>query len=200
MTQTDFDGFVVEFSRLSSALERYKRTPGESAAKADAYFHVLKPFPLSLVIAKADTWLKTESKFPTPAQWAGTIVRKAVELPILTDSQAREQIRAEGLFYEDLPCRCAPCLEAGVNEKPLRFVPMEDASGAVVRAKIGERVVVTGRWIHGWELFRWYDARANFYNHCVELGFRGDVLKPKKERQNFMQRMAAIFSPKVEQP
>jgi hypothetical protein len=187
----------LDFTRLMKRLAvifRLRAEEGDFAALAGSYFRALQRFELRDLERGADAWIQTQQRFPKPAEWRGAIPARTVEVPFLSDDQAREQLRAEGLGYEDAPCRCPDCLAAGVNEKPLRFVPEER------QGKIGERIVTVGHWAHGFELFRWYDARANFYNHCVELGLRGDVLIPKAKRQNFAQRMAAIFSPKDVQP
>jgi hypothetical protein len=196
MIQQDFDAFSREYRRLSAALERYKQSPVELASKADAYFHVLKKYPLTAVIAKADQWLEREAKFPKPAEWAAVIVRRAVELPVLSQDDAKDYRRAELLGWEDTPCGCSDCLKAGVHEKPLRFVPIEGRDGAYRKATdpLLNRTVTAGHWAHGFELFRWYDARASFYNRCLELGLRGDVLKPTKApKRPFSELMKLIF-------
>lgn len=197
MTQTDFEAFALEYKRLSAALERYKQGPAELATKTDAYFHVLKKFPLSDVIAKADTWLQSESKMPKPAEWAGVVVRRqGPEPPTMSESQAREYRAAELAGYELPPCTCGLCKEAGVSEKPLRFVPQDPP--VKVWDPLLNRLVTAGHWAHGWELFRWYQARADFYNRCVELGLRGErVLQPKAKR-DFKARLAALFPEKTQ--
>jgi hypothetical protein len=189
MTQADFDSFGLEFRRLSAALEKYKQSPAEITQKIDAYFHVLKGLPLSDVIAKADTWLSTQVKMPKPAEWAAVVVRKVVDLPVLLEREAREWRKAEQQRWEDAPCGCQSCVEAGVSEKPLRFVPEERQA----IEPLSKRVVTAGKWAHGWDLFRWYQARADFYNRCLELGLRGErVLQPRAKR-SFEDRLAAIF-------
>jgi hypothetical protein len=196
-----YQTFVVEFRRVSAALESYKRSPDELTAKADAYFHVLKRFDLPEVIAKADAWLQTETKMPKPAEWAGIVPRRPqVELSVMTDAESRDYRRAETLGFEDIPCACALCVQADVTEKPIRFVPDLDYQDRdrLVKDPLMNRVVCAGHWAHGAELARWYRARADFYNRCVELGLRGDVLKPKeKPRATFKQRMDAIFGTHV---
>lgn len=167
MTDQDYESFRREYLRLSAALERFKQSSEEQSRRLDAYFHALKAFPLGDVIAKADTWLAKETKFPKPAEWAGVIVRKVAPLPAMSDADARDYIRAEGLRYEDTPCWCPECVTAEVSEKPLRFVPLEPEQ----RKRLGDRIVVAGRWAHGFELFRWYRSRADYYNAMAEKGF-----------------------------
>lgn len=197
MTDRDFPAFVNEFKRLAAALDSYKRTPEEVSAKADAYFHVLKKYPLADVIAKADAWLQTETKMPKPAEWAGiTPKRPPVELRVLTDADARTYRRAESLGYEDEPCACALCVHAGVHEKPLRFVPEFDADDVSVKVKdpIGDRVVIAGHWAHGRELFAYYDARANFWNRMYQLGLVNAHERQKAEREPLWKRLELLFS------
>jgi hypothetical protein len=189
MTQADFDAFGVEFRRLSAALEKYKQSPAEITQKIDAYFHVLKAFPLSDVIAKADTWLQTQVKMPKPAEWAAVVVRRLAEIPPMGEREAREWRAAEQQRWQAEPCGCQSCVEAGVNDKPLRFVPEERQA----TEPLSQRVVTAGHWAHGWELFRWYQARADFYNRCLELGLRWErVLQPRVKR-SFEDRLAEIF-------
>ena len=180
MMQSDYDTFSTEFRRLSAALERYKPSPAEVSVKTDVYFHALKRFPITDVIAKADTWLATESKFPKPAEWAGVrVVKPAADLAVMSDEDSREHRRAELQGYEDLPCVCRECVAAGIDQKPLRYVPefLDDDTTRRVKDPLLNRVVTAGHWAYGWELLRWYDAKAAFYARCRELGLRGDVLR-----------------------
>jgi hypothetical protein len=195
MTPGDFDTFLAEFSRLSAALGRYKTTPQETAAKADAYFHVLKKFPITLVIAKADAWLATETDFPKPAQWAGQIVKAAVApLPRLSPEDEREYLRAERLRYEDAPCGCAACRRAEVHEKPLRFVPEFTEHDTERKVWCGDRIVTAGHWAHGQELFGFYRARADFWNHVAELGLLSKAQVKRDEKLPLEDRLNRIFA------
>ncbi len=190
LTQQEYDAFGLEFRRLSAALEKYRHAPGEIDAKIDAYFHVLKVHSLEDVKAKADAWLAKETKMPRPAEWSAVIVRRAVDVPVMLERDARDWRRAELARWQGDLCACQSCVEAGVDEKPLRFVPAEHLE----REPVSGRTVTAGHWAHGWELFRWYKARADFYNCCLELGVRGpDVLQPKAKRRGFHERIDAIF-------
>lgn len=169
MTQQDYDPFVGEFRRLSAALNRFKQTPVEVGQKADAYFQVLKKLPLFVVVQKADAWMETQSKFPSPAQWKTQVVKTHVEIPTLTDAESREQLRAEQLHYEEPdPCDCRECAVAGLPDRAenrSRYVPIEDADGHCLKAKnaITGQIVTPGEWLHGFPLIRWYKARADFW-------------------------------------
>lgn len=189
MTPQDYDAFSLEFRRISSALGGYKIAPSELEAKIDAYFTVLKGFSLDDVKAKADVWLQTQTKMPKPAEWAAVVVRHAVDLDVMPEREARDWRAAEQSRWEGPPCGCQSCVEAGVNEKPLRFVP--DDGKAV--EPLSKRLVNRGHWAHGFELFRYYKAKADFYNRCVELGLKGDVLAPKPKRKPFEERLKEIF-------
>jgi hypothetical protein len=194
MNAHDYDAFGLEFRRLSAALEKYRQAPGEIDAKIDAYFHVLKAHSLLDVKAKADTWLQTQTKMPKPAEWAGVIIRREVDVPVMLEREAREWRQAELSRWQGEPCGCQSCVEAGVNEKPLRFAPIFDGDTArQVKEPLSGRIVTAGMWLHGWPLFRWYDARATFYDTCLRLGLRGDVLNPKPKRKAFHERMHEIF-------
>lgn len=172
MRANDYDGFVAEFLRLSRALERFRQESAELAARADVYFHALKHLPLADLIAKADVWLRTETKFPKPADWAAVRRPPArADGPEMTLHEATLYRRAEAMGYEDPDsCDCLACVEADVSERPRRFVPefMEDGRDRKVRDPIGQRLITAGHWAHGAELARWYSARAAFYAVCRE--------------------------------
>jgi len=146
-----------------------------------SYFKALRRFPLEQVQLGAEACLQRCKHFPKPAEWIDVVPRRVViDLPTMSHAQAIEHRHAEQQRYEAPPCGCQSCAEAGVTEKALRFVPDADADGADRRMKdpLADRHVVAGHWAHGWELQRWYRARADFYNRCLELGLRGDVLRP----------------------
>ena len=195
MRPEEYEAFVVEFRRLSRALERFPQGVSELRDRADAYFHALKNLPLAALVAKADGWIQTETKFPKPAEWARVHQPQTLSLvPTLTNEEAHEYVRAEGLGYEDAPCSCAACGEAGVQEKPIRFMPELTAEDRDRKVMCWARMVTAGHWAHGWELARWYLARDAFWAKCCALGLRGDVLTVgPKVRRTFQERMATIF-------
>ncbi len=43
------------------------------------------------------------------------------------------------------PCGCGPCVQWGVNDRPIRRDPR------------------SGSWLHGRDLLRWYEAQATFH-------------------------------------
>lgn len=168
MTPTDFDTFVIEFRRMSTALDRFKSTPEDLAARANAYFTVLKKFPLAVVIAKADAWLARQAHFPKPAEWANQVLPMAPSsnVRVMRADEAREWRIAKAQAWEGDPCGCPECLAAGVASEPTRFVPMWDDDRDEPEKAIEpltQSVQAPGRWIHGYELRRWCDAKAKFY-------------------------------------
>jgi hypothetical protein len=153
-----------------------------------SYFQALRANDLAALESGADAWMITGKFFPKPVEWRGAIPPasgpSAGQPPLMTPTQMRDSARAIALHWEDAPCGCPSCVEAKVHEKPLRYVPLVDADGTERRATHpGTRAsVVLGRWAHGWELFRWYDARATFYDEMVRQGFRGDGSTPRTKR------------------
>ena len=170
MTEQDYDAFLVEYKRLSAALERFKQTPEDVVRKSDVYFHVLKRFPLREVTAKADSWLARESKMPKPAEWAAVVITApAVEIPVLPEGAAREWLSAERDRWERTPCACRECAAAGVSDLPRRFVPEFDANGQDRHVRIGGRIVTAGHWAHGQELAGYWVAREAFWAKYDEM-------------------------------
>lgn len=193
MTQTDYSEFSSEIRRLGTVF-RLRTSPAELAQLTDAYFAALQRFTILQIITACEQWTAKETKFPKPAELAVMAPRRAVETPTLDESHAAEWTQAELARWERAPCQCRECVTAGVHEKPLRFVPEVDAQDRDRMVKLGDKLVVAGHWAHGPELAGWYRARADFYNRCMELGLRGDVLKPKARlKRTVKERIEAAF-------
>ena len=186
MISSDYGEFSSEIRRMGTVF-RLRTTPAELTQLTDAYFAALQRFTILQIINACEAWTARETKFPKPAELASVAPRRTVEIQTLSESQAFDWLHAEQHRWQDQPCVCAECVQAEVHEKPLRFVP-DDA-----QVRIGDREVTAGHWAHGFELKRWYKARADFYDKCLSLGLRGDVLKPKRKKSTFKQRMDAIF-------
>lgn len=175
MTDQDHVAYEREFDRLAAALTRYKLDPEVRRGRLESYWHVLRKFPIELVCAKADSWLETQSEFPSPAEWAAQIVSKKADLPVLTQTESAEYWRAEQLgFEDDVHCRCRDCVAAGLPDRAvnaLRYVPREDVEGRPIRARdpFSGKVITPGLWLHGVGLVRWYEARARFWALAAEL-------------------------------
>lgn len=179
MTDSDVFAFTALAKRVGIALG--KRVEFEDfKALTGTYFRVLRRYDLGDLERGADIWIARETRFPKPAEWASAIPRQEADCRVMSQNEAIEYARAEKLGYEGESCSCPECIDAGVNEKSLRFVP-ECVGDADVRVKnpFTDRIVTAGHWAHGWELFRYYDAKADFYNTCLELGLRRNVLTPK---------------------
>ena len=85
----------------------------------------------------------------------------------MSDHEISEWRDAERLGYENAPCKCRECREAGVDDKPIRFVPYDDPEE---RGQLSEsRVVLRGHYIHGEALARWYVAKDKFWREARAL-------------------------------
>lgn len=169
MQSHEFNAFVREFLRVSSALERRPQSIEQATERARAYFDVLRSQSLEQVIARADGWLDRQTKFPTPAEWKFSAAR-AVELLPFSDRVVAQYHRAKALRWEDEPCRCNRCREAGVTHRLLRFVPETNGDAPENYRVLGGEKVYRGHWAHGFELRRWYDARDGYRGMVNHLG------------------------------
>lgn len=131
-----------------------------------SYFKALRKFTLSQIQTGSDRCVQQLKRFPRPAEWIDLIPRRTdtPEIQGMSEPDAKEHRRAEGLRYRDQACSCRGCRDAEVSDKPIRFVPDLDRDGNERRVRDGERIVVAGHWAHGQELARWYQAKADFYN------------------------------------
>lgn len=171
MTELDYGTFDRAFRRVlgAYALMTAKVKPATVDDLSRTYFKVLDGAPLADVLTAGKTCLLTCPKFPTIAQWSAAlpvpaIARISADLRVLPTDERAEYARAEALRYADMPCGCGACFQAGVDDRPVRFVP-DDVNGVLDRAidTVRNRVVVTGHWAHGDELARWYRARDVFF-------------------------------------
>lgn len=163
------DAELFQFADVFKGLERVfpkRLEEHERQRMSGDYFKILRKFPLPQVQAGAEAWMQRGKYFPKPAEWIDAMPRRVqprVELETLSSTEADAYRRAERLRYEDAPCGCRACREAGVHEKPIRFVPEFHPDGSERRVREGEREVTAGHWAHGAELFAYYQAKADFY-------------------------------------
>lgn len=162
------DADLVGFDALMKRLRVLRRMEdGELAGLTASYFRALRRFELGDLERGADRWLERETFFPKPAElaeYAQQARRPPVSpLPMLTEAEAHEWLRAERLRYEDTPCRCSECQAHGVAESPRRFVPLFDNNDRAMQCRIGDRIVTRGEWIHGAALMRYYVAKERCY-------------------------------------
>lgn len=208
MTESDFFPFMDVFRSVMRVFPM-RGDDHEIKQTAGAYFKVLRRYPLPLVQAGADQCLQRCKHFPKPAEWIDHIPNPqttGVQLPTMSSEQGHDHARAVNLFYEDDPCRCPECRAAGVDHRPLRFVPEFDAADLEVKAlnPVTGKIVTCGHWAHGVELKRWYAARQGFIETCETLGLSFGSLgigKPlsndlevrrliaRKNRQRYMARL-----------
>lgn len=186
MTSDDLPGFHEVFRSLQRVFPLRGSETDLDRLVAD-YFRSLRRFGLPDVKAAADHWLAHGTKFPKPAEWIAAVPRRPVtdEARQMSRDEAQEHRRAELMAFEDQPCLCAECVRAGVDEKPLRFVPEFDGDDREVKAfsPLSQRLVTAGHWAHGEELARWYDSRATFYAKFIEwTGARPDLVDVGRER------------------
>ena len=134
---------------------------GARRARPGHHFRVLDFASLPDVLAASKTCLTTCKHFPKVAEWvdalpAPPVTHVAADLRVMATPEREAYHHAEALLWQDEPCSCWDCQDAGVTERPLRFVP-DEVHGVLDRAIDTDRnrVVVTGHWAHGDELARW---------------------------------------------
>lgn len=174
MVDSDVGTFDRAFRRLSGAF-RLKLKPGEFEELSKTYFKLMDAYPIEAVLKAGKTCLTTQRTFPKPADWLAELSTShglpapGIDRRWMTETEMDELARAIALHYEDLPCGCVACLEAGVSHRSLRYVPTMVLDDVVERAYHSHhaRVEVIGHWAHGEELARWYAARDAFYALAV---------------------------------
>lgn len=158
MTDADLTSFMGVLGRMGTV---FSKREADLETMAPVYFRALQRFAYADVARAAEHLVTVEPHFPRPARWIAAIgeTRKSDPLPALTGRAAAEHLEAQRQGFEGSPCGCEECLVAGVVDRPVRFVPVEPHA----RVVLGLQSTIRGRWIHGWELARWYEARANCY-------------------------------------
>lgn len=166
------DGDLSDFVNLMRDLARVFPLRGDIDHVSRFYFNTMKAYPLAALRAGAEEWMGRGKYFPKPVDWKEAIPKRApTDIPRMSAGEAHHWRRAEKLAWEDDPCGCQSCVESGVNEKPLRFVPEftdNDRDRKVVEP-LSDRVVTAGHWAHGQELFRLYNTRADFWEKFYTL-------------------------------
>jgi hypothetical protein len=165
MTDGELFAFVDVFKGVQRVLGK-RMTEGEEAQTHRDYFRALRRFSLAQVMAGAEVCIQRGKYFPKPAEWIDAIPKRQampLDIPAMTDQESRDYHRAELMRYTAPPCTCTECVESGMTETPMRFVPEFTADDRERLLRDGERIVTAGHWAHGWELARWYEARAFFY-------------------------------------
>jgi hypothetical protein len=167
MTEPEFGTFDRAFRRVLGAF-RLKVKPDAVDELSRTYFRILADAPLEDVLAAGKTCLTTGTRFPKVAEWVAALPAPPVvvtaDLRVMATPEREAYDRAEALRYQDEPCWCVDCQDAGVTDRPVRFVP-DEVHGVLDRAidTVRNRIVITGHWAHGDELARWYVARDAFF-------------------------------------
>lgn len=168
MTETDYSTFERAFERVCGAFRlKLKATEAEDLTRT--YFRVLETYPLDEVLLAGKKCLGKHRRFPPAADWIAELTGTDVaSLPSdrrqMGSAELDEHERAQRLRYQDHPCLCSECCRAGVDEKPLRFVPTvfgDDEERAFNPRR--KAVQIVGHWAHGEELRQWYEARDAFF-------------------------------------
>lgn len=163
MRDVDLVPFTATFHRLRGVFA-LRGDHAEIQQIVAVYFKVLRRYPIEAVTAGADLWAEKGTRFPKPVEWITSMPRRiTAEVLEVSQDEAGEYLRAERLRFEDEPCSCRACLAAGVTHRCLRYVPEQHDLGGDAKGRIGDRVIVRGRWIHGDALARWYVARDAFW-------------------------------------
>jgi hypothetical protein len=167
MTEPEFGTFDRAFRRVLGAF-RLKVKPDAVDELSRTYFRILADAPLEDVLAAGKTCLATGTRFPKVAEWVAALPAPPVvvtaDLRVMATPEREAYVRAEALRYQDEPCACWDCQDAGMTERPVRFVP-DEVNGVLDKAidTVRNRIVITGHWAHGDELARWYVARDAFF-------------------------------------
>lgn len=197
MTDSDVFPFMDTFRSLTHVF-KLKGDAHEIQDVGKSYFKALRKFTLAQVKDAAEKCLAECKHFPKPAEWADRVTRRIpVEIPELSPTETTAYLRAEAKRYEDDPCSCRDCQNAGVTHRFLRFVPEFDADGRDKHARIGERIVTRGHWAHGDELKRWYQARDSFKAQFADA-MPGKSMAKKRPKESFQKRLEDIYAKKPE--
>lgn len=171
MTDFDYAPFATAFSRMMIPFRlKLKATDRDELTRA--YFGLLADRELEDVMAAGHRCIRKLKTFPRPVEWLGeltgttTAAAQPSDIRAMRLEEADELARAAALRWEDHPCLCQDCVRAGVDERPLRFVPTEVGVGDELERAFNARrsvVEIVGHWAHGEELARWYAARDAFF-------------------------------------
>jgi hypothetical protein len=200
MTDADFATFEKAFHRMAKVhLSRVK--DADRAELCQTYFKTLGAAPLDDVLATGKILLQRSKHFPKPAEWYALVTHApdAALIPagvrIMSVAEVVEWNAAMKRCCEGDLCVCAACVDAHVTDKPIRFVPEEDADGTIVRAWHPGRkqLVGVGHWIHGYDLLRWYLAREACFATATAVGPR--MVRLLRRLTPVTERVDAIFHP-----
>lgn len=190
MTEAEMFQFIDVFKNITRVFP-LRGDEGEVIEIGRAYFKSLKRYPLDLVKSGADNCIASMERFPKPAEWIKRIPSSApqADLPQMSMLDITEWRRAEDLKYQDAPCGCQLCRSAGLDDRPIRFVPDDPES----KALIGDKSVVRGHWAHGDELARTYAAKERFWSQFSKA-IKTIAMSPKRRKLSAEERIEAAFA------
>lgn len=89
---------------------------------------------------------------------------KTYSYPIAARHEVQDYDRARRDYWEREPCQCKECFDAHVHGVPQRFVPIQARGVDERRCRDANQAsyFCLGEWLHGWQLRRWLDAKAQF--------------------------------------
>jgi hypothetical protein len=178
MDHQDQPTFDRAFRRLVGAF-RLRLSAGQLAELSTTYFRVLEGYPLDRALFVGKQLLETYTRMPYPAEWLSACARPDAPAGApdahqrwMTTSELDERAQADAWKYAAAPCACRDCLDAGVSDQPLRYVPTDLDATTYETAWDSRRGVVqiAGHWAHGDELARWYAARRACFAHAHRRG------------------------------
>ena len=198
MTDLDRPQFELAFRRMATVF-RLRLKPAELDDLTGAYFKLLDRAPLTDVLAAGKACLSASKTFPKPAEWLHALPHVVYDLPAdarwMTAFELDEQARAERLRYDDDPCPCVDCVQAGVSDRPLRYVPtvFADTEAKAFNSR-RNKLEVVGHWAHGEELRSWYAAREAFFGLAAKFPGLLKLLR-RRERKATLALVAATREP-----
>jgi hypothetical protein len=163
MTPVDRELFGAAVRDLAVAFQK-RLGPVPLRELIGVYFSALESSPLAAVLDAAATLRDTAHKFPTIAEWRDALpaaTRRAVcpaDARWMGEAEADALAEAYARNFQADPCGCWACVDAGVSDRPVRFVPGEERA---FNPRLN-RLEVVGSWAHGAELAAWYRAREAF--------------------------------------
>lgn len=183
MIREDFDQtFLAAFTALAKMYGR-RYDPVEMREQAEAFWTVLRAYDMDDVLHGLERWTQSQSKMPTPVEWAGLIPKQPGCARMLTPSEARDAGYAARRGGQDDPCDCPLCVDAGVSDKPLRWEPELD--GRMIEVKGTDpatgKALTIGKWLHGVELARWYRSADHFASVRAQLARKATATKARTD-------------------
>jgi hypothetical protein len=166
MFESDSGTFDRAFKRVCGAY-RLKLNKTEAEELSQTYFKVLAPWPLDQVLAAGKQVMATCKRFPVLADWIAELPappsgRATSDSRYMTAGEMDDHDQAAAMRYVGDPCGCADCVDAGIQDRPIRFVLGDDDQRAFHSRR--NQIELIGHWAHGEELARWYAARDHFFS------------------------------------